>query len=141
MQAAHNTGVLFITHDFGVVADIADRVAVMQQGKLVESGTAGDVLNNPQHPYTQALIAAVPSLTPRQPRDQSAEPVLQVEQLTKVFRSGGSFFGLGGAERTVKAAGDVTLELRRRRDPRHRRRERLRKVHRRPLYRAACRCG
>ena len=54
MQAAHNSGVLFITHDFGVVADIADRVAVMQQGKLVETATAEEVLNNPQHPYTQA---------------------------------------------------------------------------------------
>ncbi len=112
MQASHNTGVLFITHDFGVVADIADRVAVMQQGKLVESGTTDEVLNNPQHPYTQALIAAVPSLSPRQPRDQSAEPVLQVEALTKVFRSGGGFFGFGGEERMVKAASDVTLELR-----------------------------
>jgi len=112
MQEAHNTGVLFITHDFGVVADIADHVAVMQQGKLVESGPADDILNNPQHPYTQALIAAVPSLTPRQARAQSAEPVLQVENLTKVFRSGGGFFGFGGEERLVKAASDVTLELR-----------------------------
>ena len=112
MQATHNPGVLFITHDFGVVADIADRVAVMQQGKLVESGTADEVLNNPQHPYTQALIAAVPSLTPRPPRDQSANPVLQVEGLTKVFRSGGSLLGFGSGERTVKAAQDVTLELR-----------------------------
>ncbi len=112
MQATHNTGVLFITHDFGVVADIADRVAVMQQGKLVEAGTADEVLNNPQHPYTQALIAAVPSLTPRPPRDQSANPVLQVEGLTKVFRSGGGILGFGGAERTVNAAQNVTLELR-----------------------------
>ena len=113
MQAAHNTGVLFITHDFGVVADIADRVAVMQQGKLVETGTAVDVLNRPQHSYTQALIAAVPSLTPRPPREQSSEPVLQIENLTKIFRSGGSLFGLASEERTVKAASDVTLELRR----------------------------
>ncbi len=113
MQATHNTGVLFITHDFGVVADIADRVAVMQQGKLVEAGTVDEVLNNPQHPYTQALIAAVPSLTPRPPREQSAEPVLQVENLEKVFRSGGGLFGFGGSERVVKAAQDVNLELRR----------------------------
>ena len=113
MQAKHNTGVLFITHDFGVVADIADRVAVMQHGKVVETGTADEVLNAPKHPYTQALIAAVPSLTPRPPRDQSAEPVLQIERLSKVFRSGGGILGLGGAGRTVKAASDVTLELRR----------------------------
>ena len=71
MQEAHNTGVLFITHDFGVVADIADRVAVMQGGIVVETGTADEVLTGPQHPYTKDLIAAVPSLTPR----RAARPV------------------------------------------------------------------
>ena len=45
---------LFITHDFGVVAEIADRVAVMQHGVVVEQGTAADVLNDPQHAYTSA---------------------------------------------------------------------------------------
>ena len=113
MQAAHNTGVLFITHDFGVVADIADRVAVMQQGILVESGTADEVLNAPKHPYTQALIAAVPSLTPRPPRDQSADSVVQVEGLNKTFRSGGGLLGFGGSQRVVDAAKNVNLELRR----------------------------
>ncbi len=113
LQAAHNTGVLFITHDFGVVADIADRVAVMQQGRVVESGPATKVLNAPEHPYTRDLIAAVPSLVPRPPRQQSAEPVLQVAGLTKVYRSGGGFFGLGGKERKVTAAKEVALELRR----------------------------
>ena len=113
MQAEHGTGVLFITHDFGVVADIADRVAVMQHGLVVEMGTAEEVLNAPKHPYTQSLIASVPSLTPRPPRDQSAEPMLQVEGLTKVFRSGGGILGIGGSERTVHAATNVTLELRR----------------------------
>jgi len=113
MQAEHGTGVLFITHDFGVVADIADRVAVMQQGLVVEMGSAEEVLNAPKHPYTQALIASVPSLTPRPPRDQSVEPMLQVEGLTKVFRSGGGILGIGGSERTVHAATNVTLELRR----------------------------
>ena len=113
LQAGHNTGVLFITHDFGVVADIADRVAVMQQGRLVESGPAAKVLNAPEHPYTRDLIAAVPSLVPRPPRQQSAEPVLQVKGLTKTYRSGGGLFGLGGKERKVMAAKAVELELRR----------------------------
>ena len=113
LQAGHDTGVLFITHDFGVVADIADRVAVMQQGRVVEAGSADKVLNAPEHPYTRDLIAAVPSLIPRAARQRSAEPVLQVQGLTKVYRSGGGFFGLGGKERKVTAAKEVALELRR----------------------------
>ena len=56
MQEVHKTGVLFITHDFGVVADIADRVAVMQQGEIMEAGRVDEVLNTPKHPYTQSLI-------------------------------------------------------------------------------------
>ena len=113
LQAGHDTGVLFITHDFGVVADIADRVAVMQHGRLVEAGSAAKVLNAPEHPYTQSLIAAVPSLIPRSPRPSSNEPVLKVEGLRKTYRSGGGFLGFGGKERQVVAADDVTFELRR----------------------------
>ena len=55
-----NMGMLFITHDFGVVADIADDVVVMFRGQIVESGTKEQVLNHPQHPYTKALLACVP---------------------------------------------------------------------------------
>ncbi|MAR99922.1 MAG: peptide ABC transporter ATP-binding protein [Nitrosomonadales bacterium] len=51
---------LFITHDFGVVEDIADDVAVMYQGKIVEKGSVENVLNKPKHPYTKALLACVP---------------------------------------------------------------------------------
>src|SRR3546814_15546427 len=65
LQGRRDTGVLFITHDFGVVADIADRVVVMQQGNVVETGTAEEVLRRPTHPYTRMLIGAVPSLNPR----------------------------------------------------------------------------
>ena len=109
MQAAHGTGVLFITHDFGVVADIADRVAVMQNGLVVETGTTDEVLRNPTHPYTQALIAAVPELTPRLARARSPEIVLRVNKLEKTYRSGGGLFG--GKERIVHAANDVTFNL------------------------------
>ncbi len=109
MQAAHNTGVLFITHDFGVVADIADRVAVMQNGLVVETGTADQVLNSPKHPYTQALIAAVPDLVPRPARPRSEEIVLDIKGLQKTYRSGGGLFG--GKGRVVHAANDVTLGL------------------------------
>lgn len=109
MQATHGTGVLFITHDFGVVADIADRVAVMQNGLVVETGTTDQVLRNPQHPYTQALIAAVPELTPRPARARSAEIVMRVNKLEKTYRSGGGLFG--GKGRIVHAANDVTFDL------------------------------
>ncbi|MEM7744931.1 MAG: ABC transporter ATP-binding protein [Pseudomonadota bacterium] len=109
MQARHGTGVLFITHDFGVVADIADRVAVMQQGLVVEAGTTSQVLGNPQHPYTQSLIGAVPSLTPRPARTRNKEIVLRVNELEKTYRSGGGLFG--GPARVVHAAKDVTFDL------------------------------
>ena len=55
-----NTSVLFITHDLGVVAQVADRVAVMQMGRIVEQAGVRDLYRNPYHPYTRRLIAAVP---------------------------------------------------------------------------------
>ena len=64
LRERRNTGVLFITHDFGVVAEIAHRVVVMQHGRVVEEGTTEDVLRRPRHDYTRMLIRAVPSLSP-----------------------------------------------------------------------------
>src|SRR6476660_8053560 len=58
LQRAHGTGVLFITHDFGVVAEIADRVAVLRGGELVEVGRTRELLSEPKHDYTRMLIAA-----------------------------------------------------------------------------------
>ena len=113
MQAVHQTGVLFITHDFGVVADIADRVAVMQYGHVVETGTVDKVLNHPEHPYTQALISSVPSLMPRPARARSEEIVLEVQNVNKTFGGGSSFFNFGKPSRVVHAVKDVTIELRR----------------------------
>ncbi len=109
MQESHGTGVLFITHDFGVVADIADRVCVMQNGLVVETGTTDQVLRSPTHPYTQGLIAAVPDLVPRKARARSDDIVLRVNALEKTYRSGGGLFG--GAGRVVHAANDVTFDL------------------------------
>jgi peptide/nickel transport system ATP-binding protein len=60
LKTRMNMAMLFITHDFGVVADIADDVIVMFRGEIVETGTKKQVLENPQHPYTKALLACVP---------------------------------------------------------------------------------
>ena len=57
-----NSAVVLITHDMGVVADLADRILVMKDGYTVEQGTSDQIFNNPQHPYTQALLASVPKL-------------------------------------------------------------------------------
>jgi len=62
LQRDKQMAVLFITHDMGVVAEIADRVVVMLRGEVVEQGTVSDIFRAPQHPYTQALLAAVPKL-------------------------------------------------------------------------------
>lgn len=95
IQNARQMGVLFVTHDFGVVADIADRVAVMQNGKLVEIGNSKAVLNEPRHPYTQQLIAAVPKLACAPARSIDGAGVLSTSGLTKVFRRRGGLFRAG----------------------------------------------
>lgn len=112
IQRKHGTGVLFITHDFGVVAEIADRVAVMQHGHLIEVGTAQDILNNPQQDYTKLLISAVPPLTANaRSRSGTAEIVLDASELDKTFVSGGGWFG--GARREVHAVHNISLQLQR----------------------------
>jgi oligopeptide/dipeptide ABC transporter ATP-binding protein len=63
LQQESNMAILFITHDFGVVARMCDRVAVMYAGQIVECGPVREVFENPSHPYTQALIASVPQLS------------------------------------------------------------------------------
>ncbi|WP_407529795.1 ABC transporter ATP-binding protein [Methylobacterium oryzisoli] len=109
IQRRRGMGVLFITHDFGVVAEIADRVAVMQAGRLVEAGPAEAVLNRPREPYTRALIAAVPPLAPRAPREAEREPpILTLAGVSKTYRNGGL---LPGRRRVTHAVRDVSLAL------------------------------
>ena len=62
LQEASDIGLIFITHDFGIVAKMCDRVAVMYAGRIVEMGDVRDIFNNPSHPYTEALLASVPKL-------------------------------------------------------------------------------
>jgi len=111
LQRERGTGVLFITHDFGVVAEIADRVAVLKHGELVEMGPTREILTRPRHAYTQMLIRSVPSHDPpeRTPASADAPVVLATERLDKTYGSAGLF----GRGRTVHAVQDVKLEIRR----------------------------
>ena len=62
LQRQSDLSLIFITHDFGIVAKMCDRVAVMYAGKIVEMGSVRDIFNNPSHPYTEALLASVPTM-------------------------------------------------------------------------------
>lgn len=68
LQREYGMGMLFITHDFGIVADIAERIAVMYKGKIVEQNDTSAILNNPQHPYTKGLLACRPQLNEKATR-------------------------------------------------------------------------
>ncbi len=110
IQRRKNMSVMFITHDFGVVAEIADRVVVMEKGSLVEEGPANVVLNTPEHPYTKRLIAAVPRMRAKD-RDGTADTpmVLEVANLSKTYHTSGGFFS---RSRTVKAVNNVSFSIR-----------------------------
>jgi peptide/nickel transport system ATP-binding protein len=110
LQQRRDTGVLFITHDFGVVAEIADRVVVMQEGRVVELGAAATVLRDPRDDYTRMLIRSVPSLTPPARAPVTATPVvLATKGMSKTFTIGGLFAG----RREVAAVKAVDLHVRR----------------------------
>ncbi|WP_118136135.1 ABC transporter ATP-binding protein [Oceanicella sp. SM1341] len=111
LREKHSAGIMFVTHDFDVVAEIADRVVVMQRGVIVEQGTAEEVLNRPQHPYTRLLIDAVPRRT-RAERDslEGRPEVLRVAGLNKTYHVKGTMFR---PARTVAACRDVTFSVRR----------------------------
>jgi microcin C transport system ATP-binding protein len=100
---------LFITHDLGIVRRIADRVCVMQKGKIVETGRTQDIFGNPQHPYTQTLLSAEPSGAP-EPLTKDAQVIAQTDNLKVWFP-----IQAGLLRRTVgyvKAVNDTSLLVR-----------------------------
>ncbi|GAB1576088.1 ABC transporter ATP-binding protein [Bordetella petrii] len=109
LQDKHNTAVLFITHDFGVVAEIADRVVVMNRGHVVEVGACRQVLAAPAQDYTRMLVSSVPSLVPEPRAPNRDTVVLEVAGLHKTYAERRLF----GRSRVVQAAVDIGLTLRR----------------------------
>ncbi|MDL2397797.1 ABC transporter ATP-binding protein [Rhizobium mayense] len=111
IQQRRGMSVVFITHDFGVVADIADKVLVLQKGLMVEQGTADSVLKHPTQDYTKALLAAVPSATPPERPSTDARPIaFSVDKLCKTYVSGGGFLQ---PKRRTQAVNNVSFEIRR----------------------------
>ena len=134
LQKEIGMAVLFITHDMGVVAQIADRVAVMRYGEIVESGTAQGIFAHPQHPYTQALLSAVPRLgalkdiehpcffrlidpdngkviePPSDKLPPPGEKILEVKNLVKTFPVRTDFWGR--PTYVVRACDHVSFDLR-----------------------------
>jgi peptide/nickel transport system ATP-binding protein len=109
LQQEEQSAVLFITHDMGIVQDIADFVMVMHQGKVVEQGSCQQVLEQPRESYTKMLLAAVPSMTPPAPRQvANTAPVLRALQVHKTYES----TSLLGTTRTTQALVDASLALR-----------------------------
>ena len=108
LQQENGTGVLFITQDFGVVADIADRVVVMQLGQQVESGDKREVLQHPREPYTRMLLQSVPELKPMRTAKSSGQTLLlETRGLGKQYSAG----SWPMRRRVVDAARDVSLRL------------------------------
>jgi peptide/nickel transport system ATP-binding protein len=108
LQQTLNTAVIFITHDFGVVAEIADRIVVMNKGAVVEIGTREEILSRPKQTYTRMLVSSVPSLTPKDQNRQLGEPILSVTGLSRFYRE----FKLFRPGRSVGAVRDAKFVLR-----------------------------
>lgn len=111
LQRRKKMGVIFITHDFGVVEDIADKVVVMRRGEIVEQGPAREVLADPQHDYTRSLISAVPRIKTSAERERSSAPsavVMEIKSLNKFYELPG---GLFRKRRQVRALHEVSFEI------------------------------
>ncbi len=111
IQEEERMGLILITHDLHVAANIADRIAVMQSGRVVETGRVREVFERPAHPYTQALLAAAPGLRPPPPRSAPAKQreLLRVEGLGKEYAVSTRLFGRSHA--AVRAVEDVSFTV------------------------------
>lgn len=108
LQKQNQTAVLFITHDLGVVAEIADRVVVLRLGDLVEQGARLEVLQKPQEPYTQMLLSSVPSLIPKHRATvMHADALVETKHLMKTYSTGSWPLRV----RSVFAAKDISLKV------------------------------
>jgi oligopeptide transport system ATP-binding protein len=103
LQERRNIGVIFISHDLSVVADIADEIAVMQNGIFVEQGSRDEIFSSPQNDYTKKLLAAVPA-TEKQSKKTDNPFLVSVENLSVHFQA-------GKAEGVVKAVDDISLKI------------------------------
>lgn len=134
LQAEQNMGVLFITHDFGIVAEFADRAAIMYKGSIIEEGTVNEIFHRPQQAYTKALLACRPALHPKNERlpvvsdflekksaastfqsntveaIEEQEPLIQVKDLTVLFPSKKNILGKTTAFYT--AVDEVNFDIR-----------------------------
>lgn len=111
LQAERGMAMLMITHDLGLVAEVADHVAVMRWGKIVEQGPVDDIFHGAQHPYTKALLAATVRLdtaVKRKAPNSAGQPLLQARGLTKGF---GATNWRGKKTYEIKAVDDVSLDL------------------------------
>lgn len=110
IQQKRGTAVMFITHDFGVVSDIADRIAVMEKGRLVEFGEARRILTEPREDYTRMLLDAVPGMQPKPSPAATVQRavVLSTKNVTKTYGATSLF----RKQKEIRALDEVTLEIR-----------------------------
>lgn len=105
LQKEEGMGLLLITHDLGVVAEVADRLVVMKDGEIVEEGDVAEVFRSPRHPYTRQLLAAIPGQEPFRPEVERKEILLEAKGLQKAYH-------LSTGAPLLKALDNVSFELR-----------------------------
>ncbi|TCU18479.1 dipeptide ABC transporter ATP-binding protein [Rhizobium sullae] len=111
LKESRKAGILFVTHDFDVVAELADRVLVMQKGVVVEQGTAEQVLNSPSHPYTRMLIDAVPKRHGIKGKPDTSAPIaLRVAGIEKTYSTARTLFKPARKVHAVKPTDFTVLE-------------------------------